>query len=474
MFQFSKPCIDITRVYQEPPPEVYDGLSFYIPCEKPLCCRAIEIGGNIYEVWSPNCTTLDFYPGTPLKESESLTWNILSPGYPDGRLGPKDWTIHPQHFSEKHPWWGFCQCPPEDLRDWRSIDAELVPLPLVWFSSPTKPGKGFIDADYLSALVTRASILHKAVRRFNKGYVVQDDRLQFLLDHRPYHPDDDDMQEFVRNSPRSWEELVIDFTCIQRGLREIEAWLAMMNYAGRYHSTDMTIPKVQPGRRRIGVWLNGACRANGRWLLRIGIIPVYVIHQFIAGIDFPLSSSDSTINDRRPSKSARRQNFLQGSRTERLNLPEGNPYLKVFLQNTCSPPLRPFSSDQLQKGQHMVCSEKHHNRSSTWAFRVRKRNREALGLSLEDSDDDSCTQYKIVLSKPPDPPIIPPAPRKTIFPLPTTGNYDYSANWGDTNWASEDMRTPSKSTAASNRYTRNESGDGWGRCWNQNPPVQDT
>jgi hypothetical protein len=47
-------------------------------------------------------------------------------------------------------------------------------LPLVWFPSPTKPGKGFINADYLSALVTQVSVLNKAILRFNKGYVVQD------------------------------------------------------------------------------------------------------------------------------------------------------------------------------------------------------------------------------------------------------------------------------------------------------------
>jgi hypothetical protein len=28
--------------------------------------------------------------------------------------------------------------------------------------------------------------------------------------------------------------------------------VAMMNYAGRYHSTDMTIPMVQPGHRKFG------------------------------------------------------------------------------------------------------------------------------------------------------------------------------------------------------------------------------
>jgi hypothetical protein len=97
-------------------PDVYDDLSFYVPCEHPTRYRGVEIRGATYELWSPNSDGIDYYPGAPLKEPVD-SFDATS-RYHDGRLGLHDWTLHPQHFYAKHPWLGFCLCPPVGVRDW--------------------------------------------------------------------------------------------------------------------------------------------------------------------------------------------------------------------------------------------------------------------------------------------------------------------------------------------------------------------
>jgi hypothetical protein len=51
------PCLDIAHIYSEPP-EDYNGLSFYFPQSKPLYQGSVQIADTIYEVWSPNLTTI--------------------------------------------------------------------------------------------------------------------------------------------------------------------------------------------------------------------------------------------------------------------------------------------------------------------------------------------------------------------------------------------------------------------------------
>ena len=149
-FKFSKPCLDLNRIYGEGQ-TVYDGLSFRVPSIHPVYSRGVTIRDLSYEVWSPNSEKVDYYPGTPA-EKEQLQSYYPSVNYFDGCLGPQDWSLHPQHFYPKSPWLGFCRCPQYKLSDWRSADPELVPLPLVWVPSLSNPEKGSLDQDYLSSL----------------------------------------------------------------------------------------------------------------------------------------------------------------------------------------------------------------------------------------------------------------------------------------------------------------------------------
>ena len=160
-----------------------------------------------------------------------------------------------------------------------------------------------------------------------------------------------------------WQDLVIIFTKIQRGLREMEAWLMMMKHWERRGECSSTIPMVNDD-RRVGVWLNGASEFEGLWLLHIGIIPIYVIHRYAAEVDFPIRSS--TICDRRSRPFF--SSFVESTPAERLNSADWNLYLKAFLSSNSGKTLthtpHPRASLQLVSGAES-CS-----RSSSWSFRV--------------------------------------------------------------------------------------------------------
>lgn len=371
--RFVTPCLDIARTYSEPP-EVYDGLSFYVPQIKPLYQGSVQIADAIYEVWSPNSTTIDYYPGAPL--AGPLHAQLRKPCYHDGRLGPHDWTLHPQHYYEKYPWFGFCRNPQNDILEWTSVSPELVPLPVVWVHSMTARGKGFINPHYLSAFKSRAHELRSMVESW-KFPVFMTDRLHQLRQDRPRYPNGRDIGVLLRDSLWEWEELVIVFTSIQRGLREMEAWLTMMSHWGfRSIPSPVSIPPVSSG--RVGIWLNGASEGDGLWLLGIGIIPVYVIHRFAEDIESPPSSSDSSVPDWRSSVPNHRKGFVHGTRAEQLNSSQGNPYLR-FLRRRDLSNVIPFTPHQLHSSVQVNCDERYRSRSASWGFHRRQ---------LEQSDTD--------------------------------------------------------------------------------------
>jgi hypothetical protein len=115
-------------------------------------CKDLKIADTFYEVWSPNCDKVDFYPRAPLT-TDLASYHHLPLSYIDGCLGPQDWTLHPQYFNSKAPWLGFCQHPPTvTSQSWCSMNPELVPLPAVWQPCSIDPKSGCLDPEYLSIL----------------------------------------------------------------------------------------------------------------------------------------------------------------------------------------------------------------------------------------------------------------------------------------------------------------------------------
>lgn len=362
-FRFTQPCLDIEQIYHQPR-GVNDELSFFIPSDHPRSSRTVKVQDSLYELWSPNCSTTDYYSGAP--GQLALASETIPLPFADGRLGPQDWSLHPQHFSRQAPWLGFCRVAPFAAVDWSAVDAELVPLAAVWQHSLSRPGYGRLDDSYANRLGTRAHCLGSAVAKYTFPWGLRDNQLQHVLRDRPIYPPPDLMKFLCSGIYWVWQDLVNLLTAAQRGLREMEAWLTMMEHWERRLERNTEIPAVRAD--RIGVWINGASEDEGLWLLRIGVIPVYVIHQYVTDVDFSVSLPH--IPDRRPKNFY--STFLESTQAERLNTVDWNSYLKAFHSRGPGNTL-PFSPSQLQRDPGMDFGCRGCIRSSSWAFSIKDR-----------------------------------------------------------------------------------------------------
>ncbi|KAF8997732.1 hypothetical protein BDQ17DRAFT_844356 [Cyathus striatus] len=217
-FQFQPTHIDVSTVYSHLP-TVFDGLSFYFSCSA-ITSKNIKFetksGDYWFQVWSPNAKTMDFYPG--YTKHLPSAFEIKEPSFPDGRLGPHDWSLHPQHYNNERPWIHFCRRTPLGVKDWRSHDAELVPLTQIWIASRSRPGLGILHPDYLLALRRRALSLLESVTDYTCPVSPQDKALRRVLKCRPSFPSRDVIAALDADDPYLyWHECVNGYTAIQRG-----------------------------------------------------------------------------------------------------------------------------------------------------------------------------------------------------------------------------------------------------------------
>lgn len=323
---------------------------------------------RFYELWSPNANYHEFYPGSPLDNDHIIAASHQSDfAFPDGRLGPYDWSLHPQHFSLSAPWLGFCRRPPTGVSHWKDVLPELVPLPLVFLHSNSYPGKGKLDSEFARRFFDRAQFLGTSVSQYN--HIVRDSsqqgdevHLKHVLDSRPRYPSRANMETLANEDQYwTWEQLLVVFTSAQRGLREMEAWLTMMEYwpsRGRSHCYSLHVVNDD----RIGVWLNTADQFNGHWLLNTGVVPVYIIHRFVQDVEFPKWRS---VLDRRQASSTWLYNFVQGTPAETLNS-NSNLYIQVF-DLFGNKKIRNFHKHMLKSGRDPQCEDVDRQRSSSWA-----------------------------------------------------------------------------------------------------------
>jgi hypothetical protein len=191
--------------------------------------------------------------------------------------------------------------------------------------------------------------------------------ISHALRHGPVYPSPEDFEHFVARPYSDFQDMVGQFTAIQRGMREIEAWLTMMHFGKfRRPSPKFSIPMAKSD--RIGVWLNGASGLDAYWLLRIGAIPLYVIHTYQEDVDFPVSNI--SIQDRRQTDYS--VNFVSHTRAERLNSRPWNSYL-VAPSQTDHSETSIVVHDEFQQVAQFDRDELSIARSASWSFRVAQR-----------------------------------------------------------------------------------------------------
>ncbi|KAJ6454084.1 hypothetical protein C8R47DRAFT_1083205 [Mycena vitilis] len=225
--------------------------------------------GPDVELWSPNSTQLPFFAG--LKDP-SFTVGMpedIRDRYYDGHLGRFDPTVSPQYLDSNYPWNPF-------LRR-RSKVSEKDPaypayqqLADVWKSSDSR--LGHILSDYVNRLETLARSLHRVITHLSF------DHNSLLWKNRPQYPSLAQIRALEGVS--RWEEAVDLGTCLQRGVREMEAFIS---YVQKYRKLDlhqMRCTAVAPADEQyIGLWINGAGESDALQYLSASI-PCFVIHTY--------------------------------------------------------------------------------------------------------------------------------------------------------------------------------------------------
>ena len=237
------------------------------------------------------------------------------------------------------PWLGFCrrQPTPDNDFNWKGVNVELVPLAVVFLRSVSYPGMGRLDPEYGKALERRAILLSRSVLHYEyTGETAPADKsfLESVLDNRPCYPSYTDFAEVVADKYWHWEDLVSVFVSIQRGLREMEAWLTMMDQWRFRLDKPWTrsLPPPDSSSNRIGVWLNGSTQDDGAtqsdaaWLIYACHIPVYLIHRFVQDVEYPQWRA---VPDLRGNPIDWRSGFVVGTPAAIQNSPS-NSYVRVF------------------------------------------------------------------------------------------------------------------------------------------------
>ncbi|KAJ3490759.1 hypothetical protein NLJ89_g11406 [Agrocybe chaxingu] len=307
---------------------------------------------------------MQFYPG-PQVLSTASTPPALP--FPDGRLGLNDWSLHPQHFSPRLPWLGFCRRQPYPVKKWDSVDPEFVPLNLVFHPTVSNPYLGCLYKPYLDALCNRAKHLGCAVNSYSLQFRISKEQrpnLSRILDpsSRPQFPDPAVLEELCQGVQWFWEDLVPIFTAVQRGIKEMEAWLTMVEFLPRRFDPRAPIPQIN--RDFIGVYLNGVNPKDGAWLLDIWVLPIHVVHRFIKGVDFPAHPSDRREDYRFIAHATVYQNYCIPE--DPVNFPLVNPYLSIFQRYNGPQNYLPVSNSQLQSRFFSSPSMEDHYRSAPW------------------------------------------------------------------------------------------------------------
>jgi len=137
----------------------------------------------------------------------------------------------------------------------------------------------------------------------------------------------------------------------------MEAWLTMMQYWGKRTQTTSSDPPPLKENNRMGVWLNGAPEVDGLWLLRIGVIPIYIIDQYVEEADFPKDRPN--VIDRR-AKDHRCHPVLSGTFAESVT----NPCLDVFFTFSTGETFRPIYRQGMHRAEADMPSRL---RSTSWA-----------------------------------------------------------------------------------------------------------
>ncbi|KAK7015408.1 hypothetical protein R3P38DRAFT_2543814, partial [Favolaschia claudopus] len=257
-------------------PQVYSGMGFELRRVPTITSRIVKKEGRTWELWSPNSNQAPFLPGCrAVGHIPSMPLDPAERRY-DGHFGRFDCLYSPQYSAADIPHWPFLRRPhlvsPDD-----SAYPAYEPLMRQWVVDRSDPSKGKFRRDYLLALSALRRELDALVNAARSRF--RQESTTWSL--RPQYADAVKLAEL--ETVKYWWEAVDKGMGVQRGLREKEAWLTMINTREVLNplSLDQLRELELPwaDERYIGVWVNGLQEGTVLRFLYAGI-PCFIAHSY--------------------------------------------------------------------------------------------------------------------------------------------------------------------------------------------------
>ncbi|KAK6988365.1 hypothetical protein R3P38DRAFT_2660707, partial [Favolaschia claudopus] len=269
-------------------PQVYSGMSFELQRVRTITSRIVKRNGQVWELWSPNSNQAPFLP--KCRAPGYIPSLPIDPGARryDGHFGRFDCLYSPQYSAADIPHWPFLRRPHLVSSNDFAYPA-YEPLMRRWEVNPSDPRIGRFRPEYLEAVSALGrdldAYMNAAQSRFRR------DSLTWAL--RPQYADAAKIAELAR--VEYWWEAVDKGMGVQRGLREKEGWLTMidtreaLNPLSLEQLRGLEFPRADE--RYIGVWVNRLHEGTVLRFLYAGI-PCFIAHSY--------ASEDRTRADARP------------------------------------------------------------------------------------------------------------------------------------------------------------------------------
>ena len=273
-------------------PTVDDALSYVLPPFELASRRIVQIGHRLWELWSPNSSRAEFYPGTAIS-GFPFEHELHQLRRADGHRGRFDPTINPQVLDHARLWYPFVR-----------VEAAVEQYPEFTKFVDVWDGRSF-HTSFLKRLLTRMEALEAAMEIQTAFDKVHPD----LWAARPHYTLREDVSALGAVS--SYYEALDRYSDVQRKAKLAAAWVKMVHALLEFPPAK-AVNMVRVGVAKscmMGAWINGSTKEDGWWLLKLGI-PCYIIHERDTYWDYRLTDS-----------SMRAHNFLAGTQTnDRLSL----------------------------------------------------------------------------------------------------------------------------------------------------------
>ncbi|KAF7293554.1 hypothetical protein MIND_01133900 [Mycena indigotica] len=267
--------------------------------------RYVKLADEYFELWSPNSTMKEFLPGLP-----HSTYHLrmdTNPDYRrfDGSWGRFDYTQSPQYIGSNPPYIPYIRRA-HTLKTNDSLYIVYAPLMDFWEKSTNQLGR--VTAKGIQLLQQVTKVMQGTTQLLLKKSTTTQEASSCI----PTPPTADMLESLTRL--RRWDDVVDDFTAVQRHLRLTNAWINWVNQETGLKSSTSSFPNAKEG--YMGVWVNGMPAERIRRLL-LARIPCFIVAA-VNQHDLPATEPILT-------------SFLSNTETERL-LECDNPYMKFARQ----------------------------------------------------------------------------------------------------------------------------------------------